>query len=64
MVKKAGVSLCDAVKMITETPAKLLNADGRKARLQPGFDADIVLFDDDINVSFVMARGKIAKNEL
>lgn len=64
MVKKAGVSLCDAVKMITETPAKLLNADGRKARLQPDFDADIVLFDDDINVSFVMARGKIAKNEL
>ena len=50
--------------MITEIPAKLLNADGRKARLQPGFDADIVLFDDDINVSFVMARGKIAKNEL
>jgi len=31
----------------------------RKGSLAPGKDADIVLFDDDIRVQLVMARGRV-----
>lgn len=48
-VKKAGIPLCDAVKMITETPAKTMGLE-RKGKLEKGFDADVVVFDSDVNV--------------
>lgn len=58
MYKEVGVSLCDAVKMMTLTPARVIGADA-KGRIKEGFDADIILFDENINVSSVMVRGKI-----
>ncbi|MCQ2742003.1 MAG: amidohydrolase family protein [Bacilli bacterium] len=51
-----GASLTDAVKMLTDNPAKLLKLNG-KGRLQEGYDADIVVFDKDINVTDVFVGG-------
>jgi len=59
MVTMAGVSIADAVKMMTATPARILGVQDRKGELQVGKDADIVLFDDDINISMTMIKGKI-----
>ena len=56
-VKKADIPLESAVKMITQTPARIMKIN-TKGRLQPGFDADIVIFDDDINVKCVFINGK------
>lgn len=53
---KAGVGLCDAVKMASTTPAKVLGL--KKGRLEPDFDADLVLFDDEINVKGVILDGR------
>ncbi|MCL2285133.1 MAG: N-acetylglucosamine-6-phosphate deacetylase [Firmicutes bacterium] len=58
MVELAGVPLYDAVKMAAETPAKVIGA-GNKGRLAPGCDADVILFDSEINVSMVMVRGVV-----
>ena len=58
MMKLAGVPLLDAVKMATQTPASVIGAD-RKGRLQVGYDADIVLFDGDVEVSLVMVKGEV-----
>ena len=55
-VKDAGISLVDAVKMMTATPAKIMGLE-HKGRLEQGADADIVVFDSDINVQKVFARG-------
>ena len=57
MWKKAGVPLEDTIRMMTENPAKLLRIDGRKGRLLPGKDADVVLFDEDVNVQSVFYMG-------
>ena len=59
MYKQVGVPLCDAVKMMTLTPARVIGVDGHKGRIEKGYDADIILFDEDIKVSGVMALGKI-----
>ena len=61
MVNLAGVSLSDAVTMATATPAKVAGIDDRKGYLKPGFDADIVLLDSDLQVQKVFARGQEIK---
>ncbi len=59
-----GVSLPQAVRMITLTPARIMGVQARKGSLEPGKDADLVLFDDDLRVHLVMVRGKIVLNAL
>ncbi|MDO4740296.1 MAG: N-acetylglucosamine-6-phosphate deacetylase [Eubacteriales bacterium] len=62
-MRQAGVPLCEAVRMATANPARRIGLGGRKGLLKEGFDADLVLFDEDIDVSFVMSRGKIIRND-
>ena len=57
-VKKAGIPLESAVKMITEIPARIMKLQ-TKGKLEKGYDADIVIFDEDINVKKVL----VAKEE-
>jgi len=54
--KDAGISLTDAVKMAAETPARVLGLN--KGTIAPGKDADILFFDEDVNVSRVIIGGK------
>ena len=56
MTKDAGVSVCDAVKMITKVPATIL--DINKGTFNKGADADIVVFDNDINIYKTFVMGK------
>ena len=64
MYTMADVPLCDAVKMMTVTPARMLGIDNRLGKIVPGADADIILFDEGINIKLVMAKGKIWMCEL
>ena len=57
MVFMADVSLIDAVKMITTTPARILGISEKKGALAVGKDADIVIFDNNINIEMTMVQG-------
>ena len=57
MVNMAEVPLADAVKMITATPAKVFNIKN-KGFLKEGYDADIAIFDKDINIYRTIIKGK------
>ena len=63
MISLAGVSVADAVKMMSATPARILGVLDRKGELAAGKDADIIIFDDDIRVSMTMVRGKVIFGE-
>lgn len=56
VTKECGIDICDAVKMMSAVPAELLGLS--KGQIKAGFDADIVVFDDDINVEAVFVGGK------
>lgn len=56
LVKECGYEIPTAVKMLTEVPAEILKI--RKGKLAKGYDADIIVFDEDINVSHVFINGK------
>ncbi len=58
MHKMAEVSIVDAVKMMTLTPAKLVHIDASKGSIAVGKDADLVIFDNDINISMTIVEGK------
>jgi N-acetylglucosamine-6-phosphate deacetylase len=59
MMSMADVSLSEAVKMMSCTPARILNVSDRKGSLTAGKDADIVIFDRDINILMTIIKGKI-----
>lgn len=57
MVKSVGIPIVDAVKMITQVPAKILKLN--KGSLDIGLDADIVVFDEDIRIKNVFVNGDV-----
>ncbi len=59
MVQIAGCSITDAVRMITENPARIMGISDRKGSLKAGMDADLVIFDENINVRNTIIEGKI-----
>ncbi len=59
MVNMADVSLLEAVRMASTTPARIMGVDNRKGSLAKGKDADIVFFDENIHVSRTMVGGKV-----
>lgn len=59
MVNMAGLPLPDAVRMMTRTPAVILGIENEKGSLIPGKDADILIFNDDIQVQMTIVNGKI-----
>ena len=58
IVNLADVPIEDAVLMATETPAKILGIKN-KGVLKAGYDADIVIFDRDINICTNIVNGTI-----
>lgn len=59
MINLADVPLIEAVRMITKTPARIMKIDDKKGSLAEGKDADVLIFDEDINIKMTMINGKI-----
>ena len=59
LVQKAEIPLEDAIRMASETPAKIMNVYDRKGSLQRGKDADLMILDDKLDIRGVWAMGKL-----
>jgi len=59
MLRLAEVPLPEAIQMITATPARIMGIDKTKGTLTKGKDADIVIFDHDINIKMTMVEGRV-----
>ena len=59
MINLADIPLLQAVKMMTLTPARIMKADHIKGSLVKGKDADIVIFDADIQVQKTFVNGRL-----
>ena len=58
MTRLAGIAVADAVRMMTSTPARIMGVDKTKGSIAPGKDADIIIFDNDINIKAVIIKGE------
>ena len=61
MVFKADIPLQDAVRMSSETPARIMGILDRKGTLEKGKDADIVMYNKALEVQCVWSMGKIVE---
>lgn len=57
MYKEIGVPLYSAVRMASLTPAEVLGYAESKGKIDIGFDEDLIIFDDDINIKSVITNG-------
>ena len=63
-VQMANIPMEDACRMASETPAKIMGVFDRKGSLEDGKDADIMMFDKDLKLTYVMQMGNEVTNEL
>ncbi len=59
MIDVAGVSLIESIKMMTLTPARIMNIEERKGSIEVGKDADLTIFDKNINILYTIIDGKV-----
>ncbi|HVU58675.1 MAG TPA: N-acetylglucosamine-6-phosphate deacetylase [Puia sp.] len=59
MIQLADIPLKDAITMMTATPARIMGVADKKGAIRPGMDADLVLFDDNIDISHTIIGGNI-----
>ncbi len=60
LVEKAMVPFDAAINSCTLNPARLLGVDDRKGKLVAGYDADIVVLNDDYSVEMTYCKGQEA----
>lgn len=58
-IQKAEIPMEDVFRMISETPAKIMGIYDRKGSLAKGKDADIICFDKEQRLTFVMQCGQV-----
>ncbi len=63
-VQMANIPLEDACRMASETPAKIMGVYDRKGSIETGKDADFMMFDEDLKLTYVMQMGREVTNEL
>lgn len=59
MVHKVGVPLDEAVRMASLNPAKVAGCSYRKGSIEIGKDADIIIFDGEVNIKSVIKSGNL-----
>lgn len=57
MVKYLNVPIYEAVRTASLSPAEAIGVDKTKGSIEIGKDADLILFDDEFNISSVIAGG-------
>lgn len=60
MVRLAGASLCEAVRMASLVPARIAGVEKQKGSIAVGKDADLIVFDEDLAVKAVFLKGGLA----
>ncbi len=60
MVELAGCGVCEAVKMASQTPARIMGLQNSKGKLAAGYDADIAVFGEGVDIQYTIIGGKIA----
>ncbi|MBO7318700.1 MAG: N-acetylglucosamine-6-phosphate deacetylase, partial [Clostridia bacterium] len=59
MYKEVKIPLYEAVRMASLTPSEVIGYGNKKGNIEKGYDADLILFDENINIKSVITNGNI-----
>lgn len=54
-----GLPLEKVVQSATQTPARIMGVGDRKGLIKEGYDADVLIFDENVELSHVFVKGKL-----
>lgn len=57
LVKVCDFTLDEALAAASTTPARVLGIDNEYGRIEPGFMADLIIFDDDFRIRYIIQNG-------
>ena len=57
LVKTCGFTIDEALKCASLNPAKVLGIDSEYGRIEGGFMADLIIFDDDFRIRYIIQNG-------
>ena len=61
-VANTAIPLEEVIEMVTLNPARILGLENRKGSIEVGKDADLILFDEDLNIKRTFAKGREVYN--
>ena len=64
MVRMADVPMRDAILMMSTTPARIMGAEKTKGSIVTGKDADIVIFNDNIEIQQTIIGGRLVYEKM
>jgi N-acetylglucosamine-6-phosphate deacetylase len=64
VVEEGIATSAQAVRMASTVPASVAGLAGRKGRIAPGFDADLVALDSGLNVAMTWVGGRPAQGRV
>ena len=59
MVQLVGMQVHEAVQLATANPARMQGLDREVGRISQGMEADLTVFDDDIDIGLTMVGGRV-----
>ncbi|MFA6335526.1 MAG: N-acetylglucosamine-6-phosphate deacetylase [Bacteroidales bacterium] len=59
MINIAEIPLNESIQMATSTPARIANIGHKKGRIAVGYDADIIIFNKNIDIQNTIIEGKL-----
>ena len=59
MLTMAEVPLVETIQMITENPARIMGVSEQKGSLAKGKDADVVIFNDQVEIQQTFVKGRL-----
>ncbi|MDE3182422.1 MAG: N-acetylglucosamine-6-phosphate deacetylase [Bacteroidota bacterium] len=62
MTQIAEIPLVEVIRMMTLTPARIMKKQNQKGSIAVGKDADIVIFDENINIQSAIVGGEVLYN--
>lgn len=60
LLAMTGMSLSDASAALSANPARVAGVADRKGELSPGYDADLLLFDESLTLCAALCKGRLA----
>ncbi len=64
IISHTGCSLEQAVQMGSYNPSRVMGLSNKKGEIKTGMDADIIIFDEDINIKMTIIEGNVEYNDL
>src|SRR5690606_28436719 len=64
MLAFKDIPLVESIRLLSVNPASGMRVDGHKGSIEVGKDADLIIVDEEVNVSLTMVNGRVVYGDV